>query len=118
MQGAYWKASSRLSLAAAGTAVVFLIAGSDRPASADGSHDAGLRLAQHWCSGCHALEDTPSAADAAPSFPDIAQARGQDRRWLRAWLMAPHPQMPDFNLSREEIEDVIAYLSSLAGGDK
>ena len=83
---------SRSRLAATCTPSAFLVAASDCPASAE---DAGLRLAQHWCSGCHTLDDTPSATDVAPSFPEITRARGQDRRWLTAWLMAPHPQMHD-----------------------
>jgi mono/diheme cytochrome c family protein len=118
VQGVSVKVHSKSCLVAAGAAIVFLVAASDHPALAEGSRDAGLRLAQFWCSGCHALEDAPSATDVAPSFPSIARASGQDRRWLTTWLMAPHPRMPDFTLSREEIEDVIAYLSSLAAGDQ
>ena len=118
MQRAGAKVSSTSRFVAACTTIVFLVAAGDRPASADGSRDAGLRLAQHWCSGCHTVGDTPSATDVAPSFPEIARARGRDRRWLTAWLMAPHLQMPDFSLSREEIEDVVAYLSSLAEPDQ
>lgn len=31
------------------------------------------------------------------------------------WLEAPHPLMSHLNLSRGEIDDIIAYLDSLTG---
>jgi hypothetical protein len=30
-----------------------------------------------------------------------------------AWLANPHPPMPNFNLSRTEIDWIVAYLASL-----
>jgi mono/diheme cytochrome c family protein len=73
----------------------------------------GLRLAKAWCSGCHSVESTDQASDAAPSFSSIAKSSGEDSAWLRAWLSAPHPAMPDMNLTRDEIDDIVAYLASL-----
>ena len=32
---------------------------------------------------------------------------------LRAFLVAPHPPMPNFNLPREQIEDLVAHIKSL-----
>jgi mono/diheme cytochrome c family protein len=32
---------------------------------------------------------------------------------VRAWLADPHPPMPNFNLSRQQIDDIVAYLDSL-----
>ena len=81
---------------------------------AGGDRDAGSNLTRRWCSGCHVVDASGEGTDAAPSFQSIAQDRGEDQTWLRAWLVAPHPQMPDLNLSRDEIDDIVAYLSSLA----
>jgi hypothetical protein len=32
---------------------------------------------------------------------------------LRAWLSTSHPRMSDFNLAREEVDALIAYLRGL-----
>ncbi|HUZ74593.1 MAG TPA: cytochrome c [Stellaceae bacterium] len=83
------------------------------PAQA-GDADAGRVLAQTWCANCHVVGGATQGQDAAPPLAAIAQRRGQDPNWLRAWLTAPHPPMPNLNLSRAEIEDLVAYLASLA----
>jgi cytochrome c len=84
------------------------------PALAAGDIDAGRRLTQQWCTGCHVAARSGSGTDSAPPLPNIAQHQGRDRQWLRTWLTAPHPPMPNLNLSRQEIENIIAYLESLA----
>lgn len=78
------------------------------------NREAGFRLARQWCSGCHSVDQSQTGTDAAPSFQSIAQSQTEDDAWLKAWLAAPHPAMPDLNLSRAEIDDIVAYLSSLA----
>lgn len=82
-------------------------------ASAAGNAETGLKLARQWCTECHVVDATGHGTDAAPAFASIAQQPG-NRRWVRAWLQSPHPPMPNPNLSRAEIEDIIAYLDSLA----
>ena len=84
------------------------------PALAAGNAEAGRRLAQHWCVSCHIVSPEGPGTDAAPPFSTIAKQTSQeDRGWLRAWLTAPHPPMPDLHLSRQEIDDIMAYLDSL-----
>jgi len=78
--------------------------------------ESGHVIARRWCANCH-LVDTQmqsAARDTAPSFPDIARRLGRDPQKLRGWLNSSHPSMPDMQLSREEIDDVVAYLQSLA----
>ena len=75
--------------------------------------EAGQRLTQRWCANCHIVGDANRGSDSAPSLPAIAQRHGQDRQWLRNWLNSSHPAMPNFNLSRQEIDDISAYLASL-----
>jgi mono/diheme cytochrome c family protein len=82
-------------------------------ASAAGNPESGRLLAQRWCSGCHALPSAHAASDAAPPFASVARAHKGDPAWVRAWLMTPHPPMEGINLSRQQIEDVIAYLQAL-----
>lgn len=81
---------------------------------AAGDRNTGSLLARQWCSGCHIVDASGQGSDAAPSFQRIARDRNEDQAWLKAWLVSPHPSMPNMNLSREEIDDVVAYLSSLA----
>lgn len=94
---------------------LLLSGGSAAAAQAAGDAEAGHKLAQVWCTSCHIVDDAPQGADTAPPFPTIAQ-RHQDRAWIRAWLASPHPPMPNLNLSRQQIDNVVAYLDSLKPG--
>jgi mono/diheme cytochrome c family protein len=78
--------------------------------------DAGRRLARQWCVECHVVEPTQeSASDAAPPFESIALDPSKTPEGLRTWLADPHPPMPNLQLSTGEIEDILAYIQSLAG---
>lgn len=72
----------------------------------------GRQVADRWCSSCHVVA-SHGGTDAVPTLESIAQDRRQEPGWVRQWLSAPHPPMPDPNLTRAEIEDVVAYLESL-----
>ena len=92
-------------------ALVFLIFVSIGQASAaDVRH--GETLAQRWCRTCHIIsaEQTRSSAQAAP-FSEIAKARDFDAARLALFLLAPHPRMPDMNLTRAEAADLAAYIA-------
>jgi mono/diheme cytochrome c family protein len=52
-------------------------------------------------------------SDAAPPFESIANNPLVTEEGLRAWLADPHPPMPKFDLTRTEIDDIIAYIKSL-----
>ena len=74
----------------------------------------GHKLAQQWCTGCHIIEPgTTSASDVAPPFPKIAQDKRLTPDQLRVWLTNPHPPMPNLSLTREEIDNLVAYIGSL-----
>lgn len=82
-------------------------------AHAAGDAAAGHALARQWCTGCHVVDNTGQGQDMAPPFASIARRRAGDPTWVRAWLAAPHPSMPNFNLARQQVEDIVAYLQSL-----
>jgi hypothetical protein len=82
-------------------------------ASAAGNAEMGRLIAQRWCSGRHALPGTHAASDAAPAFVTVAKEHRGNPSWVRAWLMTPHPPMTGINLTRQQIDDVTAYLQSL-----
>jgi mono/diheme cytochrome c family protein len=94
-------------------AVVALCLSPVSAAVAAGDAQAGHDLARLWCSACHMVERSGQGPDTAPPFASVARRSPEDRGWLRAWIAAPHPPMPNFNLSRQQIDDVIAYLDSL-----
>jgi mono/diheme cytochrome c family protein len=76
----------------------------------------GSSLAESWCQSCHIIDQrgTGRAVDPAPPFPMIANDPKKTPGYLQHWLSTSHPQMPNFNLGRREIEDLIAYIRSLA----
>ncbi len=65
------------------------------------------------CSSCHATEASTTATDNAPPFSDVAKTNKERPAWIRGWLTSPHPPMPNISLSRQQIDDIVAYLSSL-----
>ena len=77
--------------------------------------EAGRRLAQTWCSGCHRIdgENAKIQNDAVPSFTSIAQMPSTTTMSLSAFLRTPHSRMPDYALTQIEIENVSAYILSL-----
>lgn len=84
------------------------------PATA-GDAVRGAALANAWCNGCHvpAARGMPGVMT-APPLDEIAQKKsGIGARTLTQSLLAPHPAMPNRGLSREEAEDIAAYLVSM-----
>jgi cytochrome c1 len=52
------------------------------------------------------------ARQSIPGFATIAHKQLPPKQ-LKTFLIDPHPKMPDLNLTRSEIEDIIAYIRSL-----
>ena len=94
-----------------------LVLASAADASAQGKPDAaaGGALAQRWCSSCHLVAPAQNNAPAAgaPSFMALGADTAVSADQLRGFLNKPHPPMPDPGLTRQEIENVVAYIVSL-----
>ena len=90
-----------------------VIAAQPHPVFAAGDASSGLALAQTWCTGCHIVGPTVAGGDSAPPFGTIANRSNLSPGALRAWLTEPHPPMPNLSLSRQQIDDITAYLDSL-----
>lgn len=74
----------------------------------------GKVLAEKWCASCHLVSPDQAKASAdAPPFASIARRPDEDIDRLAFFLLDPHPVMPNFNLSRDQITDVVAYIRSL-----
>ena len=72
----------------------------------------GQALARKLCIGCHVIENGTDGVTQVdvPSFSAIANRPNQSVEALTNWLMAPHPPMPDPNLTRKEIRDLAGYI--------
>jgi mono/diheme cytochrome c family protein len=83
-------------------------------ALAQGDAESGRQLALSWCTPCHVVDLEGHGADAGPPLPVLLADGQRTPDEIRGWLADPHPPMPNFDLSRVEIEDIVAYLQSLA----
>lgn len=75
----------------------------------------GKRLAERWCSACHAVSKEQIAASTdAPPFLGMARHRSIDPARLALFLLEPHPKMPSMSLTRAEAADIASYINSVA----
>lgn len=97
------------SVMAAGLLLVLATPGAHAADLADGK-----TLAEKWCSHCHLTgPGQKRAGDAAPTFTSIARMPSTTEMSLKAFLQTPHVRMPDYQLTRAEIDDLTAYILSL-----
>jgi mono/diheme cytochrome c family protein len=84
-------------------------------AQEQGDAKKGEALAVSVCAQCHAVQSGQSHSPnpKAPSFSSVARTRGMTDRTLRVWLQSSHPTMPNFILTTDERNNVIAYILSL-----
>lgn len=80
---------------------------------AAGNAANGEALARVWCANCHVVGNSTTGKDTAPPLPEVAQRGAPDQVQARVFLSSPHPPMPNFNLARQQIDDIVAYLNSL-----
>lgn len=73
----------------------------------------GEALARRWCASCHLVEGQGKATDTAPPFYSVAHNPKKGPGYLRTFLSNPHKPMPPLTLSRQEIEDIVAYFDEL-----
>ena len=78
-----------------------------------GDATAGQRLVQAQCSTCHDKEDSPRSRQKGPSLMAVAAIPSTTSMSLHAFLMTPHANMPNYQLTPKEIDDVVAYILSL-----
>ncbi|WP_291165974.1 c-type cytochrome [Hyphomicrobium sp.] len=94
---------------------VALLTLAEAHAAEPGNPNVGHTFASDHCSECHAVNEnealSPNAG--APSFTSIANTSGMTGLALSAWLDTAHPTMPNFILSKQDRDDVIAYIISL-----
>jgi len=75
---------------------------------------AGRDLVTARCRTCHAVDGPPPASrQQAPSLVAVAQMPSTTSLSLHAFLLTPHPRMPNYRLTPQEIDEVVAYILSL-----
>jgi mono/diheme cytochrome c family protein len=80
--------------------------------AADADH--GGDLAQRWCATCHVVTRDQKQANAdVPAFAAVARKPDFSPEKLAFFLLDPHPKMPNFPLSRNEANDIAAYIGTL-----
>jgi mono/diheme cytochrome c family protein len=97
---------------------VGLVVSADLVAADDAAKvTAGRVLAKGWCAHCHIVSDDQRFAPAAgvPTFIAVANDPATTEMALRVFLATPHMRMPDFMLTRQETDKIIAYILSLRG---
>jgi mono/diheme cytochrome c family protein len=83
------------------------------PAAAQDS-SVGRRMAERWCMACHVVEpEQTMATDNAPTFKSIAARAETTAASLDRYLSKGHTLMPDFSLSTQERNALVAYILSL-----
>lgn len=76
--------------------------------------EQGRVVAETWCASCHAVGTAQDTAIAGvPSFRSIGARDDLDADGLTVYLADPHPPMPDLSLSRDQIDALVVYMSSL-----
>ena len=77
--------------------------------------EMGRHVAETWCANCHLVGPGARgpAGDAAPPFQAIARMPSTTEMSLRAFLQTPHSGMPDYRLSQQELDGVVAYILAL-----
>jgi len=95
--------------AAAATAALAALTLAANAYAADVDH--GETLAKRWCAACHIVaSDQSRGQDNAPPFATVAKIPGFDANAIARFLMNPHPKMPDMQLTRDEADDLAAYI--------
>lgn len=74
---------------------------------------AGKELAAKWCASCHLTGESDTAMDSAPPFAALATDPKVTSDRLSAFLTKPHGGMTGLSLSRQQIDDLAAYIESL-----
>ncbi|MGJ4892466.1 c-type cytochrome [Bradyrhizobium sp. HKCCYLRH3099] len=79
------------------------------------SVQAGRKLAEAWCSPCHAIDASGarSRTATAPDFVAVANMPSTTELALKVFLQSSHPTMPNVILTAEQRGDLVNYILSL-----
>ena len=102
-----WLSFARLS------APLFIIANFGAQSVSAAEAEKGKRIAQSRCTPCHiVLPMQRQGLSNSPPFDQIARKNDLNPAMLAYLILSPHPRM-NMSLSREEADDLAAYIVSL-----
>jgi cytochrome c len=111
-----WMDSASKSARVVAVAACFsVVSNGDFAHAAEPSATRGRELAVRLCSSCHVVSGaaTPAVPEGIATFRGIANSPGQSAERISNVLILPHLPMPDNQLTRDEIQDILAYLETL-----
>ncbi len=76
----------------------------------------GEATARKLCVNCHIIEPDSKRDQVTagiPSFMAIANKPGITESKLRGFMLNPHPPMPEVQLTKNELDNLAAYILSL-----
>ncbi len=83
-------------------------------ASAQADTSAGRRLAEAWCSECHALEAPgPGKSSRAPDFVQIANRNSTTELSLKVFFRTSHRSMPNIIIAPDQADDLARFILGL-----
>jgi mono/diheme cytochrome c family protein len=77
---------------------------------------AGEETALQSCTMCHAPMSAQGAKSAALPFSELAEQNKGKQGWTQAWLNNPHKAKAGIKLSKQQADDVVAYLKLIPAG--
>lgn len=103
----------RIAVVATGLAALAL-GGASVCAQSIGDPVSGRRLAEAWCSECHAITlYATGASRRGLDFAEVARRPNTTALSLKVFLRSSHDTMPNLILKPDEAEDIVAYILSL-----
>jgi mono/diheme cytochrome c family protein len=79
-----------------------------------GNIASGRHLAESWCTRCHEIYlDEFAPFSYPPNFVEIANMPSTTALAINVFLRTSHDVMPNYQLSREEVDDIVAFIMSL-----
>lgn len=101
-----------LAIALAALLLVRLHVAGGAPAQDDTS--AGRRLAEAWCSECHALEATGQGRfSRAPDFVEVANRTSTTELSLKVFFRTSHRSMPNIVIAPDQADDLAKFILGL-----
>jgi mono/diheme cytochrome c family protein len=87
----------------------------NEPTHAAGNAQRGKQIAEAWCAQCHDVAPGAERFDnnLPATFQEVADTPGMGELALKVFFQTPHRQMPDFSLTNDVRDDLIAYITSL-----
>ena len=77
---------------------------------------AGEEIALQSCTMCHASMATQGTKSAALPFSQLAEQNKGKQSWTQTWLSNPHMARAGVKLSKQQADDVVAYLKLIPTG--